>query len=186
MPTVVYKLGGSLLGRDDLPGRLRRTLAAEEGIRPLLVVGGGAAADVVREWDRRHGLGDERAHWLALRAMALNECLVRDLLPESRIVRDRAAAEEAWASARVPILCAHDFLAREEPASADPLPHTWDVTSDSVAAWVAIRWPADRLVLLKPVPLPAGAAPERLGPPLVDGAFSRLQRRVRQTRWQCL
>ncbi len=33
----------------------------------------------------------------------------------------------------------------------DALPHSWDVTSDSIAAWVAARVGARRLVLIKPV-----------------------------------
>ena len=33
--------------------------------------------------------------------------------------------------------------------AADPLPHGWHVTSDSIAAWVAARLSARRLVLLK-------------------------------------
>ena len=37
-------------------------------------------------------------------------------------------------------------------AEHDPLPESWDVTSDSIAAWVAGAAGASRLVLLKPVP----------------------------------
>jgi 5-(aminomethyl)-3-furanmethanol phosphate kinase len=33
---------------------------------------------------------------------------------------------------------------------ADPLPHSWDVTSDSIAAWVAGSLGARQLVLVKP------------------------------------
>jgi dihydroneopterin aldolase len=61
---------------------------------------------------------------------------------------------------RVPVLAPSKWL-RE----ADPLPHSWDVTSDSIAAWVAGAVGARRLVLVKP----AGAA----GADLVDPYFSR-------------
>jgi aspartokinase-like uncharacterized kinase len=33
---------------------------------------------------------------------------------------------------------------------ADPLPHSWDVTSDSIAAWIAGEIGARELVLVKP------------------------------------
>ena len=33
---------------------------------------------------------------------------------------------------------------------ADPLPHSWDVTSDSIAAWVASQVGARGLILIKP------------------------------------
>jgi aspartokinase-like uncharacterized kinase len=35
--------------------------------------------------------------------------------------------------------------------SADPLPHSWEVTSDSIAAWLAGALGAHRVVLVKPV-----------------------------------
>jgi hypothetical protein len=47
----------------------------------------------------------------------------------------------------------------------DPLPHAWDVTSDSIAAWVAGQLGARHLVLVKP-PGAAGAG-------VVDAYFSR-------------
>ncbi|MFH1747164.1 MAG: hypothetical protein ABIG44_09000, partial [Planctomycetota bacterium] len=117
--------------------------------RPLLIVGGGEAADVVRRWDEVHRLGEERAHWLALRSLRLNEALLLQLLSESRLVKSREAAGDAWAESQIPVLCAHDFLRADESHARSHLPHTWDVTSDSVAAWIAIHWPADELVLLK-------------------------------------
>ncbi|MBW3540464.1 MAG: hypothetical protein KY476_09345 [Planctomycetes bacterium] len=56
MTVVVYKLGGSLLTLPGFEQRLERLLASRpEDERPLVVVGGGAAADVVREWDRLQG-----------------------------------------------------------------------------------------------------------------------------------
>jgi len=46
----------------------------------------------------------------------------------------------------------------------DPLPHSWDVTSDSISAWVAGQVGAARLVLVKP----SGAS----GSDIVDRCFS--------------
>jgi aspartokinase-like uncharacterized kinase len=45
----------------------------------------------------------------------------------------------------VPILAPYRWLRR-----ADPVSHSWDATSDSIAAWVAIALGATHLVLLKP------------------------------------
>jgi hypothetical protein len=50
---------------------------------------------------------------------------------------------------------------------ADPLPHVWDVTSDSIAAWVATELAVPRLVLVKP-PGAAGRAD------VVDPWFERV------------
>ena len=48
----VIKLGGSLLGWPEWPARLHSWLTAQTPAANVLVVGGGALADVVREWDR--------------------------------------------------------------------------------------------------------------------------------------
>ena len=45
------------------------------------------------------------------------------------------------------------------------IPHTWEVTSDSIAAWVASQLAAPRLLLIKP--------PGAHGPDLVDAHFER-------------
>ena len=58
MGLVVYKLGGSLLSCVDLATRLRAVLEQRPDDRSLIVVGGGAAADVVRDWSRIHGLSE--------------------------------------------------------------------------------------------------------------------------------
>ncbi len=184
MPTIVYKVGGSLLGLPDLPRRLRRVLSTVDDRNPLLMVGGGPTADVVREWDRLHGLGDERAHWLALRSLMLNEALLVELMPQTRLVRSRTEAEAAWKAGRIPILSAYEFLIVEERAGGDDprLPHNWDVTSDSIAAWIVLRWPADGLVLLKSttLPEPAGHADDEQP---VDLYFRRLAPRLPTIEW---
>ena len=51
--------------------------------------------------------------------------------------------------------------------NADPLPHSWDVTSDSIAAWMAGEFGAADLLLVKPYrdggPAIAGKGHERRG-----------------------
>jgi aspartokinase-like uncharacterized kinase len=186
MSLVVYKLGGSLLTLPDLAERLRRVLDSPSE-RVLLVVGGGETADVVRRWDEQFRIGEERAHWLALQAMALNELLVQSILPNSRVVCSHDEATVAWETHQIPILCAHDFLAGEERIAGidsqneEYLPHTWEVTSDSIAAWVALRFDADRLVLLKSCELAEiPRSDESAG---VDLYFSRLAPRLKRIEW---
>lgn len=154
MPVTVLKLGGSLLDLGDLPQRLRAVIAKLGDDQPLLVCGGGDAADIVRRWHETHGLDEEQSHWLAMDSIRLNQRLLLTLIPELELISNRAAAESVWKRDRVPLLDLFSFVSIEESAAAQPLPHTWNVTSDSLAAWVAIRWPASRLVLLKSAELP--------------------------------
>lgn len=154
MNIAVIKVGGSLLDLPDLPTRLSQLLDRLENKKPLLICGGGAAADLVRDWDRIHQLGETRAHWLAIQSMMLNDRLLCALLPEADIVSSQTEAAAAWNAGRIPILCSYDYLTQTSASDFADLPALWNVTSDSIAAWVTLTWPADELILLKSVELP--------------------------------
>ncbi len=159
-PIVVLKVGGSLLSLPNLAVRLDavvQQLRKCEIVRLLVVCGGGEAADIVRRWQTLHGIPDEAAHWLAFRAVSQNEALLSHLLPDALVVQTRAEMRAAWSAGRLPILAAERFVRTAEPRTAEPLPHNWSVTSDSIAAWVAQRIGSERVVLLKSCALPDGA-----------------------------
>jgi aspartokinase-like uncharacterized kinase len=124
----------------------------------LVVPGGGPFADAVREADRRLLLSQDASHWMAVLAMDQYAQLVASRLPNSRLVFGLRDIAEAIEAGHVPVLAPSEWM-REE----DPLPHSWDVTSDSISAWVAGRLGAERLVLVKP--------PGASGPTLVDPCF---------------
>jgi 5-(aminomethyl)-3-furanmethanol phosphate kinase len=145
---TVVKVGGGL-AREAGDGALRTLCRAigDAGVRhPLLVVPGGAAfADAVREHDSRFDLRAGTAHRMAILAMEQFGWLISDLIPGGVPCGDLDAARAATARGRTPILLPAALLA------ADPLPASWAVTSDSIAAWVAGAGHAARLVLVKPV-----------------------------------
>ena len=147
----LVKVGGSLFEWPGLPRRLMAFLRASEVNRLVLVAGGGGFADVVRALDRIHGLGDDRSHGLALRAMELASHALSALVPELRIVESVAGLDAAWSMGAVPILCPRLILDEGERAGQTPLPRSWEVTSDSIAARLASTLAADELVLLKSV-----------------------------------
>ena len=161
---TVVKLGGGVLAHaGHFDAALTAIAAAAQESRLLVVPGGGPFADAVREMDRRLRLGNDAAHWMAVLAMDQYAHLVAARLAGSVIVvepREIAAALGAGSKRQLPVLAPYRWL-RE----ADPLPHAWMVTSDSIAAWVAGSVGARRLVLVKP----PGAA----GTGLVDAYFSR-------------
>ena len=138
---VVVKIGGSLYDLPDLGLRLRELFARMP--RPILIFpGGGLTADAIRDFDRIHRLGDEAAHWLALRACALNAHFLARLLPEATVV-DRPNDAVA-----IGIIDPFAFAVEDE-SRADHWPHHWDVTSDSMAVRLAHIAGASRLTLLK-------------------------------------
>ncbi len=171
---VVIKVGGSLLGWPELPKRLGTFLEQRADARQVLIVGGGPVADIIRAVDRTHALGEEHAHWLAIRGLDLTAHVLAALVPRLEVVETTAQLAGCSARNHHPVLAPRRFL-EEDDARPDPLPHRWEVTSDSIGARLAGRLGASELVLLKSAPLPPGAdllAAARLG--LVDPLFPEI------------
>ena len=178
---VVYKVGGSLFDWPGLFDRLAASLASEPG-RPLLVAGGGAAADVVRDWDRVFGLGERRAHRLAIRSLRLNESLMAAICPQCAIVESWDAADAVWNEGRLAILSLEPLL-RAAESRGEPTPlHCWGVTSDSLAAWAATRLHG-RLVLAKSMNRPTGSLQDAITAGAVDACFPAVAGRGLAVDW---
>ena len=141
--TTVVKIGGGLAREaGDAALRALCDTVGEAGARHrLLVVPGGAGfADAVRAHDGRFALRDATAHRMAILAMDQFGWLLGDLIPGAVTCTELEATGGA-----VQVLRPAALLA------GDPLPLSWEVTSDSIAAWVAGAAKAERLVLVKPV-----------------------------------
>ena len=176
---VIFKLGGSLLDLPDLPLRLAALLAQRPDRRHLLIVGGGPAADIVRNWDRIYRLGDDVAHRLAIQAMTLNAKMLQALMPGAELSGGPEEIGTESVERGLAILDPVAFLNR-----AKELPSSWDVTSDSIAASAALRWNAEELVLMKSRCLPAActlADAQHVG--LVDRYFSKIAGRLPRIGW---
>jgi aspartokinase-like uncharacterized kinase len=172
----VVKVGGSLLQFDCLAKALGQWLQRHADCRNVLLVGGGALADWVRETDRRFALGDEAAHWLAVGTMSVTAQVVSHLLshvPSVRLTWDWDEPLRADDDGDGPndwILDPRDFLRRCEPdLPGRVLSRSWRTTSDSIAARLATLYRADELVMLKSCSaptqpsLPAQPAPQASG-----------------------
>jgi aspartokinase-like uncharacterized kinase len=181
---IVVKVGGSLFDHPALGAGLLGLIESLAPAEVLLVPGGGPVADAVRELDRVHGLGEEVAHWLALRALSVTAAFLERLarptppapLPEGKGEKDlrnsvtSGESEEALrgvtpfplgrGAGGVGLLRVLDCFAfaQEDESRPGALPHTWRVTTDSIAARAAVVFRAERLVLLKSTDIPPGTA----------------------------
>lgn len=149
---IVVKLGGSLYDHPNLRIGLNRWLHSLPA--PVFIVpGGGPFADVVRAMDRIHGLGERAAHWIALQS----------LVPAADFVRSLVDRNDVY------VVDCHEYCRRN-----DLLPHSWQVTTDSLSLFLAMREGADRLILLKSQARPGGDWNELAEREYVDRYFPTL------------
>ena len=125
-PPLVVKVGGSLFDRIPILAPILNSSG-----RPLLIIpGGGPFADRVRQCN----VDEETAHWMAIAAMEQYGWYISSfgiLTTEKMMACHKTTVF-------LPYLCLR---------LTDVLPHTWHITSDTVAAWVADTLGLDLLVL---------------------------------------
>jgi len=138
---AVVKLGGSHASGPHLNDWLQ-AIAAEAG-SIVIVPGGGPFADAVRTVQRSMGYDDRAAHAMALMAMTQFGAALESLNPALRLAASRSAILRALKDGSVPVWSPAPMTLRAA------LPETWDLTSDSLAAWLAGALGATRLVLVK-------------------------------------
>ncbi|NMB78422.1 MAG: uridylate kinase [Methanomicrobiales archaeon] len=123
---MVVKLGGSLY--NHVPDIITSFTSAPV---PLLIIpGGGKFADEVRN----ARLSDEESHWAAINAM--------DRYGRYIASCGLTTTTELRIPPRTMVLLPSRCL-----QEADPLPHSWDVTSDTISAWIAGKLGLDLLVV---------------------------------------
>lgn len=144
----VIKLGGSL-ARDGAMARLARLVADRPGW--LIVPGGDPFADAVRDAQSPLGLSDRACHRMALLAMEQTAYALQDMAPSLGAVTtlDNLSSLKRAGAVWFP---ASGMIGHPD------IPESWDVTSDSLACWLATALSAPRLILVKA----AGALPAAL------------------------
>jgi 5-(aminomethyl)-3-furanmethanol phosphate kinase len=138
---LVAKLGGSLAGTPALADWIA---ALDLYPNPLVIVPGGSGfADAVRTMQKKMHFDDDAAHHIALVAMEQYGLALAALWPRLAMTSTPAAIARALRTGR--IAC----WAPAQMAMASALPKSWDVTSDSLAAWLAAQLRAEQLLLVK-------------------------------------
>jgi len=160
-PLAVVKLGGSLVESADL----KTWLTLLSALPVVVVPGGGPFADHVRSTQRKMGFGDACAHKMALAAMEQFGCLLADLEPKLNPAASLTDMYLQLAKGR-PVLWLPSAIG-DHP----DIPQTWDVTSDSLAAWVAGQTGSPRLVLVKSASLSGATA--KIGDLVASGMVDR-------------
>ncbi len=141
----IVKLGGSLLGAEELTHWLDILARFSDG-KIIIVPGGGIFSDAVREAQRLTNLDDKSAHKMALMAMDQYGELLASLNPAIVTANSELEIAERGFQHRAII-----WLPSKMVCADEGIPTTWQVTSDSLAAWLAAKLNAEHLVLVKSV-----------------------------------
>ncbi len=139
----IVKIGGSLLGSPELSRWLEVLVKFSKG-HVIIVPGGGLFADAVREAQNLTNASDAIAHQLALLAMdqfglllaGMNDGLVT-------ASSELEIAERGWQHRAMVWLPSQMILVDQS------IPQNWQVTSDSLSAWLANKLGAEQLILVK-------------------------------------
>jgi aspartokinase-like uncharacterized kinase len=169
----VVKLGGSLASAPQLRPWLT-ALSARDDV--VLVPGGGPFADQVRAAQRQWGFDDAAAHHMALLGMEQYGRMLCALEPALGRAASPPEIERLVAQGKTPVWMPVAMVV-DEPE----IGHNWDVTSDSLAAWLCCRLEADGLLLIKSTPpasLEDGIA-TLAGRGILDPAFPLYAERVK-------
>lgn len=142
-PDVVVKLGGSLLSDR---ARMEHLLAmvCDSPAKVLVVPGGGPFADAVRAAHAAHGFSEAAAHEMAVLATHQTGLLIGDLARAIAPVTNEEELAAAFFDGQQAVALASGFI-----ADADDLPRTWQATSDTIAAWLAVEFDVPLLAYVK-------------------------------------
>lgn len=145
---ALFKIGGKILENELL---LENTISQMINLfvsysldKIIIVPGGGSLANFIRFLDFNMSLGNEMSHWMAIQAMDFNG---RELATRYKQIEVIEKIEDVKNREQIFAI----FLPFNYLRNNDPLPHSWQVTSDSIALNIAYELNFERVFLIKNV-----------------------------------
>lgn len=167
MDIVVIKLGGSLSYSDVLVNCLNAVEKDYQGRAVIIVPGGGAFADQVRLAQQHWQFDDNTAHHMAILAMQQMALMFNGLKSDFAIAHTVAAIQEQLSRQAI-VIWSPDSTELDNAG----IRASWDITSDSLAAWLAKALSASELILVKSIAIDSQLSLRQLTEQgIVDKAF---------------
>jgi aspartokinase-like uncharacterized kinase len=164
---IIFKIGGSLSRTDTLINCLNAVERNYRSRAAVIVPGGGAFADQVRLAQQHWQFDDNTAHNMALLAMQQMALMFKGLKPDFTIAHTVAAIQDLLDREQV-VIWSPDITELENAG----IKGSWDITSDSLSAWLAKMLSATELVLIKSAVIDASLSLDQLAEQdIVDKAF---------------
>ena len=160
---IVIKLGGSLAHSNALINCLNKIEHRYQGRAVIIVPGGGVFADQVRLAQQQWQFDEVTAHNMAILAMQQMALMFKGLVPQWPIVSSLSDIQQ-------------QKILIWSPNSAEldqsGVPATWDISSDSLAAWLAKQLSAKELILVKSADIDPQASLKQLAAQqIIDQGF---------------
>ena len=141
---VIIKLGGSLSRSDALINSLNAVEKNYQGRAVVIVPGGGAFADQVRLAQQHWQFDDTTAHRMAILAMQQMALMFKGLKPDFAIAHT-VGAIQCLLNRQKTVIWSPDIVELDNAG----IEASWDISSDSLAAWLAKTLSAAELILIK-------------------------------------
>ena len=166
---IIVKLGGSLSQSDALINCLNSVEQKinYKGRAVVIVPGGGAFAEQVRLAQQRWQFDDKTAHRMAILAMQQMALLIKGLKDDFSIARSIADIPKQLHRQKI-VIWLPDIVELDNAG----IQASWDITSDSLAAWLAKVLSAKELILVKSAMIDASLSIQQLAEQnIVDKGF---------------
>ena len=144
---VVVKISGNLIRNANLLDTLLNTIIKLQGENReiALVPGGSVFADMVRDLQKELGFNDSIAHWMAIKAMEVYGAFIALRNSVIECVDSVEKVYAAWSKGLLPLVMPFNIIKQY----GGELPHSWSVTSDAIAVFIAHLLKADIAILIK-------------------------------------
>lgn len=146
--TALFKIGGKIL--DDFEN-LKYTISQLSQLyndkvldKIVIIPGGGTFANFIRKIYSELKFTEEIAHWMGIISMNYNGLDLNKKFPNLSVIENFEILKE-----KQKIFCV--FLPYEFLKENDNLPHSWDVTSDSISLFIAKKLGLNECYLIKDV-----------------------------------
>ena len=145
----VIKLGGSLMKDSAVLIDCLNTIEQKYIDKIVLVPGGGVFADQVRSVQQQWGFNDQIAHQMALISMHQMALLFKSIQKSFVLASSISDVQQELSKHSVVI-----WMPDLEELNAFGVEASWNISSDSLAAWLAEQLTATELILVKSAEIP--------------------------------
>ncbi len=164
---IVIKLGGSLAHSKTLINCFNKIQQRYQGRSVIIVPGGGVFADQVRLAQQQWQFDEFTAHHMAILAMQQMALMFKSLVPQWTVVSSLSDIQQDLHLNKTLIWSPNNV-----ELDQSGVPASWDITSDSLAAWLAKQLSATELILVKSAVIDPQASLEQLAAQqIIDQGF---------------